>query len=238
MSLDSFVDARIEALLMLAQGAANADLAATAGEDVIKVTVGAPLDLAHVGQGNLPALFIFRTDASAKDESQYVLNAFSTFAVEYWAPLCPHDRMIARWPLLHAVWGSIAKAFQGGMHASVSAGAPVLTQAGLRMELGATATVSYRRGANDGGFYPFFSSRFRFYEEIATDVGVSDIMGLDLFLRSRMTLDMPGATATTPVIVLNQTLPGYPSAVGMSGTFEGDAVGMSGDLEGDAEGFA
>lgn len=236
MSLDSFTDTQVAALLMLATGAANADLQATAGEPVVKASIGAPIDIPNVGQGNLPALFIYRLDSSGKEESQYELNAYSTFAIEYWAPLCPADKMITRWPLLRAVWASVAKALQGGMHPSVSSGAYVLEQAGLRAELGPGTTASFRRGASDGGFYPFFSGRMRFYEEIATDVGVTDIEGLDLFLRMHTVTLLPGATATTPAVPTQViTLGGYPASIAMSGDLSGDVVGMSGALEGDAE---
>lgn len=235
MSLDSFTDVHVDTLRMLAMGAANADLEATAGEPVVKVSVGAPLDLAHVGQGNLPALFIYRLDSTEKEESQYELNEFSEFAIEYWAPLCPHDKMQARWPLLRHVWLSVCKALQGGRHESVSSGAMVLEQAGLRAEVGPSTRVSYRRGASDGGFYPFFSGRMRFYEEGATDVGAVDIEGLDLFLRMQTTLELPDATATSPIIVQNIRLHGYPASVAMSGTHAGDTVGMSGALVGDEE---
>lgn len=238
MSLDSFIDVQVAALLMLAKGAANADLQATAGEPVIDAAVGAPIDIGHLGQTRLPALFIYRLDSSAKEESQYELNAFSTFAIEYWAPVCPADKMLLRWPLLRAVWGSITKALQGGMHASVSSGSQVLKAAGLRAEIGGTTTVSFRRATADGGggFYPFFSARMRFYEQFTRNVGVTDIDDLDLFLRLHADYLLPGATATTPEIPTQTIrLYGYPADIAMSGTLEGDLVGMSGELEGDTE---
>lgn len=236
MSLDSFTDVPLAALLMLAKGAANADLQPTAGEPVINAAVSAPIDLGQLGQVRLPALFIYRLDSSAKEESQYELNAFSTFAIEYWAPVCPADKMITRWPLLRAVWGSVTKALQGGRHESVSSGSYVLKAAGLRAELGGTTTVSFRRGVADGGFYPFFSARMRFYEQFTREVGVYDIEELDLFLRMNNVILLPDATATTPAVPTQViTLGGYPASIAMSGALEGDVVGMSGDLAGDEE---
>lgn len=238
MSLDDFQDVRVNALLMLASGAANADLQETAGESVVKVGVSAPIDIDVVGAGNLPALYVYRTAATLKEETQFVLNAYSTFAVEYWAPLCPRDKMLRRWPLLWHVWASIAKALQGGMHPQVSGGAPVLAQAGLRAELGNTTTVQFRRGASDGGFYPFFSASMRFYEEVAVDVGVADIEGMDLFLRLRTDWRLPGADGDTPEVASLLWLDGYPAVVGMSGDMAGNNASMSGDQDDALEGMS
>lgn len=209
MSLDDFTDAPLAALLMLAQGAANADLAATAGEDVVSVAIGAPLALQNIGQNNLPALLIYRDTTAGYEQSQFVLNGASGFVIEYWAPVCPDYKMVTRWPLLRAVWTSITKALQGGMHPSVSSGAQVLRQAGLRAELGSTTTAAYRWGQSDGGRYPYFRAGMRFYEEFSTDVGVTDVDGLDDWLTAQTTIELPGNTATTPDVAQTITLDGY-----------------------------
>lgn len=209
MSLDSFVDTQVAALLMLATGAANADHAATAGEDVVVGAVGAPFDPGLLGATKLPALFVYRQNQAGKEESQFDLNTTSTFIVDYWAPLTPLERVPLRWPLLKKVWLSIAKAFQGGMHPDVSSGAQVLRQAGLRAEVGGSR-VDYSRGLNDGGVYPFFRSAFRFYEEGSDAVGVTDVADLSAFLALYSDWLLPGATDTTPTIDHTIHLSGYP----------------------------
>ena len=209
MSLDSFTDTQVAALLMLATGAANADHAATAGEDVVVGAVPAPFDLGLLGATKLPALFVYRLNRAGKEESQFDLNTASTFVVDYWLPATPLQRIPLRWPLLDKVWISIAKAFQGGMHASVSSGAQVLLQAGLRAEVGG-ARVDYSRGLSEGGVYPFFRSSFRIYEEGADDVGVTDVADLPAFLALYSDWLLPGATPTTPQIDHTIYLSGYP----------------------------
>lgn len=209
MSLDSFVDTRVAALLMLATGAANADHAAAAGEDVVVGAVGAPFDLGLLGATKLPALFVYRQNRAGKEESQFDLNTTSTFIVDYWLPNTPLDRIALRWPLLDKVWLSIAKAFQGGMHPDVSNGAQVLRQAGLRAEVGGSR-ADYSRGLSEGGVYPFFRAAFRFYEEGSDDVGVTDVADLPAFLALYSDWLLPGATPTTPTIDHTIHLSGYP----------------------------
>lgn len=233
MSLDSFTDTQVAALLMLATGAANADHAATAGEDVVVGVVGAPFEPGMLGMTKLPALFVYRQNQAGKEESQFDLNTTSTFIVDYWAPLTPLERIPLRWPLLKKVWLSIAKAFQGGMHPDVSNGAQVLRQAGLRAEVGG-GRVDYSRGLSEGGVYPFFRAAFRFYEEGADDVGVTVVHGLSPFLEAYSQWLLPDATPTSPTIEQTISLEGYPRAlvVGLSDAGLPIYLNLGGSLDG------
>ena len=211
MSLDSFTDTRLSALLMLASGAANADHEATAEEPVVRGAVAAPMDPATLGQMNLPALFAYRQNAAADEESQYDLNTDATYVVDYWLPVTGIDRIALRWPLLDKVWETIAKAIQGGMHPDVSSGVDVMRQAGLTAALGNTTRVDFSRAPGaEGGWYPFFRATFRIREDRSSTVGVTDVDGLPAFLESATVFALPGATETTPAIESELALEGYP----------------------------
>lgn len=209
MSLDSFTDTQIATLLMLATGAANADHQTTAGEPVVVGAVGAPFDIGMLGMAKLPALFIYRPNGTTRAQSQFDVNADSVFVVDYWLPATPLMRIPERWPLLRKVWLTIAAAFQGGMHASVSNGAQVLRQAGLRTDVGGHR-VDYSRGLSDGGVYPFFRATFRIYEEGSDVVGVTDVADLPAFVELYSEWMRPDATATTPSQDHTIYLHGYP----------------------------
>lgn len=208
MSLDVFVDTQVATLMMLATGAANADLEATAGEPVVVAAVGAPLEPSLIGQMKLPALLVYRPTGSVREESEFDLNGVSTFQVDYWAPLTPLDRIATRWPLLRKVWLSIAKAIQGGMHPEVSNGAQLLRAVGLRAEIGGHR-VDFARGVTDGGVYPFFRATFLIYEQGADDVGVTDVADLPAFLSAYTQWLLPDATPTSPTVDHTIHLVGY-----------------------------
>ena len=194
------------------------------------------MDPALLGQMSLPALFVYRQNATARDESQYDLGTSSQYVIDYWLPLTPLDRVALRWPLLDKVWQTIAAAIQGGMHPSVSGGVDVMRQAQMRADLGGTTRVDYSRAPNaDGGLYPFFRATFRIYECRENEVGVTDVDGLPAFLASHTVFAPPGATATTPLIESELRLDGYPAVIGMSGTLAGNDVGMSGEADDDEE---
>ena len=210
MTDSTYVDTATAALLMLAEGAVNADHAAAFAPDLPVVSVhGWPVPIGQVPAGQWPMLVIHRVSEAAQPESEYDFNTTAQFRIEYWQPPTGADRMALRWASLHAIWRTILIAFQGGMHLSVSSGASVLAQAGIRAKLGSTSSATYSIGNVDGGQCPHFIAQMRFEEAIEREVGVLDVDGLPNFITSHLAITLPDSTVDDEPIEQTITLDGF-----------------------------
>lgn len=204
---DSFTDVSVSTLLMLCKGAADADLLATIGGPAVETVIGYPI--INVPVGSYPVLAISRQIENGQDQGFTRWNPITTFDVRYIAPVCGEDRIPARWPLLHHVWWSMIAAVQQGYHASVSSGAKVMSQAGLRLMLTSANRVTYQRLTGTEGVFPSFAASFACEEAVDNTIGCEDVAGLPDFLTLVTTLSPAEATATTPTLDQTVSLTGY-----------------------------
>lgn len=205
---DQFTDVAVATLLMLCKGAADADLNATIGGPAVETVLGYPPGTS-VPAGSFPLLLIYRQGETAQEQGATRYVPQTTFAIQYVASNAVDQNVGPRWPLLPRVWWSMIKALQQGYHPSVSSGAEVMAQAGLRLQLGATSRVTYQRLPGTEAVFPSFSATIACDEFVSDSITCTDVDDLPAFLEMHTTLTTADATATTPDLTQTVSLDGY-----------------------------
>lgn len=208
MSIDSHVDAPIDAIAALVRGAIQADL----GADVLVAVYSDPRNLFTIPASQLPALCVHRVSQRTRRESSTQLVDDVVVGFEYALPSTSTDDRGARWPTLAAVWRSLSRAVLAGKHPAVSSGADVLLAAGVWAEGEDARVLQYTlvEGGRDDApdmrpRHPIFIAQIGV--KVAEDEG--DASALNDFLRFHMSFDKPPECPDDgePLIEMNVILP-------------------------------
>lgn len=212
MSIDSQVDAPIDAIAALVRGAIRADL----GDDVLVRVFEDPRNLFTIAAADLPALCVHRAAERMERRNSTQLIDVITVGFEYALPSTSVDDKAARWPTLAAVWRSLSRALVAGKHAAVSSGAEVLQAAGAWVPEDSPRVLQYTLAEGGRDTEPDMRARHpvllaqAVVEYTPSEV---DVASLDDFLTFHMSFDKPASAAPDgePLIELELTLPAYGS---------------------------
>lgn len=201
MSLDSATDPVATALRSLLQSGLNADLAAVTTESVVAATYGWPaIAAARTPSLALPALSVWRHSEERWQRTARHVERLTTFRIDYQLPATPLERVDERWALLQLVWTQALIIIAAGCHASVSAGAPVLNNAGVvEMPIRKTPpTVAFQVPQVGESLYPTFFGQVRLVHRDTAASALADwtTLGVQIDLH-----DNGEATPTVPAIV-------------------------------------
>lgn len=189
MGLDAGADAHVAALLELAVGGINADLAEQLGEPAIIGAYNHPRPLKLIGQGQLPSLSVYRAGDAARRRTFGSLEERGTFIFEYVCRPIDAAGLTLRWPLLRTVWKALLGVIDAAEHEAVSGGAPILELAGFTEIESEAATVVYGYVDGDNHPFPFFRGTiFGSHADPPDLSALSDLLSLDL------TVELVGAS--------------------------------------------
>lgn len=156
MSLNAITDPQVAALIELARGAVNAELAPETGEDAVVGTYNHPRPLAIQGDVKLPSLAIYRRSERRQRRTQQRLERRVVIVIDYLCRPVGIDEIGLRWPILQRVWNEIVEAFHAGKHEAVAGGAPILSVAAFTAIESDTMEVNYDFASQDQLAFPFF----------------------------------------------------------------------------------